>query len=498
MRLRFGKSWRSGRPADEPPLVIVDRIRSAMRLVALNAPARQCGFQPGQALAEARAILPSLEAIEYDSRADAVFLSEIAGWADRFTPLVGLDGDDGLMLDITGCAHLFGGEARLAEDVTSRLRQQGIAARAAIADTPGTAYAAARFGGPAVVPPGAEPKILKALPLLALRIPPAIVETLERLGIKRIGNLLDTPRQPLAARFGPALLQRLDQALGVEEEAISPARPMPELVAERRFAEPISLLSDISAVLRSLAVTLARRLDERGVGGRRFELSLYRVDGVVSRAEIGSGRPLRDPRLVGELFNERFAALGDELDAGFGFDLVRLSILATDDTKPAQIDLAGETDGEADLGRLIDRIGVRLGQASIVRLEAGDSHVPERSGKAIPAVADERPSPDWLPIAADEPIDRPLRLLARPEPVETLAEIPEGPPIRFRWRHASFKVARAEGPERIAAEWWREDGLTRDYFRVEDRFGQRFWLFREGLYGRDPALPRWFLQGLFA
>lgn len=469
-----------------------------MRLVALNAPARKFGFQPGQALAEARAILPALEAIECDARADAVLLSEIAGWADRFTPLVGIDGDDGLMLDVTGCAHLFGGEARLAAEIVDRLRQQGLAARATIADTPGAAYAAARFGGPAVVRPGEEPKILKGLPLLALRIPPGVVETLERVGIKRIGNLLDAPRQPLAARFGPILLQRLDQALGVEEEAISPARPMPELVAERRFAEPVSLLSDIAAVLRSLAATLARRLDERGIGGRRFELSLYRVDGVVSRAEVGSGRPLRDPRLVGELFNERFAALGDELDAGFGFDLVRLSILATDDRAPAQIDLAGETDGEADLGRLIDRIGVRLGQASVVRLESGDSHIPERSGRAVPAAAGERAAPNWLPVAGDEPIDRPLRLLARPEPVETLAEIPEGPPIRFRWRHASFEVARAEGPERIAAEWWREDGLTRDYFRVEDRSGQRFWLFREGLYGRDPAMPRWFLQGLFA
>ncbi|MCW5713295.1 MAG: DNA polymerase Y family protein [Bauldia sp.] len=499
MRLRFGKSWRSGKPADaEPALVIVDKVKSAMRLVALNAPARAFGFHRGQALAEARAIQPALEAVEYDPRADAVFLGEIAGWADRYTPLVGTDGNDGLLLDITGCAHLFGGEATLAADIVTRLKRQGIAARAAIADTAGAAFAAARFGGPAVVPSGEEAAVLKGLPLLALRIQPETVATLERVGIKRIGQLLGAPRQPLAARFGPKLLQRLDQALGDEEEAISPDRPMPELVAERRFPEPISLLSDIAAVLRSLAATLARRLDERGIGGRRFELALYRVDGVVSRAEVGSGRPLRDPRLVGELFSEKFAMLGDEIDAGFGFDLVRLSILATDDATPAQIDLAGETDGEADLGRLVDRIGVRLGTDRIVRLETGESHVPERSGRAVPAGADARRSPIWTEAWADEPIDRPLRLLARPEPVETLAEIPEGPPLRFRWRHAFFEVARAEGPERIAAEWWREDGFTRDYFRVEDRTGQRFWLFREGLYGRDEGLPRWFLQGLFA
>ncbi|MGD9738751.1 MAG: DNA polymerase Y family protein [Bauldia sp.] len=496
-RLRKGRSWRSERPAEgEAPLVIIDKIKSAMRLVALNAPAFRFGFQRGQALAEARAILPSLEALEVEPLADARLLAEIADWADRYTPLVAEDGRDGLMLDITGCAHLFGGEERLAADIVGRLKRQGILSRAAIADTPGAAFAAARYGGPPVVPPGAQEAMLAAMPLHALRLEPDIVATLERVGLKRIGQVAAAPSAPLAARFGAELILRLDQALGIDEEAISPRRPMPALLAERRFGEPISLVSDITAVVLSLAGTIAKRLEERGAGGRRFELSLYRVDGAVSRAEIGTGRPLKTPRLIGELFADKLALLGDELDVGYGFEMVRLSVLAVDDAAPAQIDLAGEADGEADLGRLIDRIGVRLGQDRVLRLLPEESHIPERSAVAVPAAAAVRPR-TWPAPVADLPIDRPLRLLARAEPVETIAEIPEGPPIRFRWRRAVYDIARAEGPERVAAEWWREDGLTRDYFRVEDGAGRRFWLYREGLYERETNAPHWYLQGMF-
>ncbi len=496
-RLRQGRSWRCGRPAEpEAPLAVVAKVKSAVRLLALNAPAFRLGLTRGQALAEALAIHPALDAVEADPAADATLLSEIADWADRYTPLVGTDGADGLLLDITGSAHLFGGEAALVADLVARLQRQGLAAYAAVADTPGAAFAAARFGGPAVVEPGGQTAMLMPLPLLALRLPPETVAMLERVGLKRIGQLVGAPRAPLAARFGAGLLRRLDEALGVEEEAISPRRPMPALIAERRFAEPISLLSDIAAIVLSLAAALALRLEERGAGGRRFELALYRVDGVVSRAEIGTGRPLRVPRLIGELFAEKFATLGEDFDAGYGFEMVRLSVLAADRDAPAQIDLSGEADGEADLARLIDRIGVRLGQGRVLRLAPRESHVPERSASAVPAAVDARLAA-WPEPVAGERIGRPLRLFATAEPVETIAEIPEGPPLRFRWRRALYEVTRAEGPERIAAEWWREDGRTRDYYRVEDRRGHRFWLYREGLYERETAAPRWFLQGLF-
>lgn len=496
-RQALGRNWRSDKRAEQP-LATVAKIKSAMRLVALNAPAFHLGLSRGQALAEARAIHPLLEAVEADPLADGKLLVEIADWADRYTPLVALDGDSGLMLDITGAAHLFGGEAAMVADLLARLEKQGFAASAAVADTPGAASAAARFTDIAIVPNGASAEMLKPLPMSALRLQPEIAAMLERVGLKRIGQIVDKPRVPLAARFGASLIRRLDQALGDEEEAISPRRAMPQLMAERRFAEPISLSSDIAGTVVSLAGSLASRLEERGIGGRSFELSLYRVDGNVSRTVVGTGRPLRTPKLIGELFAEKIELLGDELDAGFGFEMVRLAVLAADDAVPAQIDLAGESDGDADLARLIDRIGVRLGAASVAQLLPRDSHLPERSAAAVPA-ANGSAALAWPEaVMEDEPIDRPLRLFVRAEPVETLAEIPEGPPLRFRWRKALYEVVRAEGPERIAAEWWREDGLTRDYYRVEDRDGRRFWLYREGLYERETIAPRWYLHGLFA
>lgn len=492
IRARRGRPSRSAEPVDAPPLVVTARIKSALRLVAFDEAARRAGLAPGQTLAQARAMIPHLEAVEADPGADRRLLAGIADWADRYTPLVGLFGDDGLVLDITGCAHLFGGEAGLLADILGRLAAQGFAASAAIADTPGAAWAVARHGAPAVVAPGETLAALKSLPIDALRLPEAVVTGLDRLGLKRIDQIAGAPRAPLAARFGAVLLSRLDQALGTVEEAISPRRPVPALMAERFFAEPISREGDIADTLRSLAGTLAFRLSERGIGGRRFALSLYRVDGAVSRIEVGTGRPLRAPALIGELFAEKFAGLaGEEIDAGYGFDLVRLSVLTADTAAPVQIDLAGEAVGAADVDHLVDRLGARLGRSRVTRLAAGDSHVPERSWIAQPPPG----AADWP--EPDGPIDRPLRLLERAEPVEAVAEIPEGPPIRFRWRRVLYDVVRAEGPERIAAEWWLKEGPTRDYYRVEDRAGHRYWLYRDGLYGRETAAPRWYLQGLF-
>ena len=401
------------------------------------------------------------------------------------------------MLDITGAAHLFGGEAALLADLHQRLAAQGFAARATIADTPGAASAAARFADQAVVPPGEAAAMLAPLPLAALRLDRDSVSALARVGLKRIGQIIGEARAPLAARFGTALIRRLDQALGHEEEAIGPRRPVPALIAERRFAEPIAREEDIAATLSSLAAGLAASLEKQGLGARLLELALFRVDGVVNRIAVGAGRPVRTPRLVLDLFREKFAGLGDDLDAGFGFDMARLSVLAAAPAGPVQIDLAGDAHAEADLDGLIDRIGARLGPASVRRIVARDSHVPERAEMQMPADAGARPERG---IGAASPgfIDRPLRLLAKPEPVVAIAEVPDGPPVRFRWRRAFYRVTRAEGPERIAAEWWLNDDLTRDYFRVEDAAGHRFWLYREGLYRRETAAPRWYLHGVFA
>jgi protein ImuB len=482
-----------------------------MRLVALDETALRLGLKPGQPLADARAMIPSLDAVDEDAAADAALLAAIADWAERYTPLVALD-QDGLMLDVTGCAHLFGGEEAMVADMRDRLDAQGFAARAAIAGAPGAASAAARFTARTIVSFEETPAMLAPLPLAALRLDMETVSALDRVGLKRIGQILDAPRAPLAARFGSTLLRRLDQALGREEEAIGPRRPVAALIAERRFAEPISLEEDIAATLVSLAAALAQSLEQRGEGARAYELALFRVDGAVRRIAVGSSRPVRAPDLVLDLFREKFAGLAEEIDAGFGFDMVRLSVPVSAETAPAQVDLAGDAVGEADLGRLIDRIGARLGPERLSRIAHGDSHIPERaevrvdisdqaaddglrSGGARPGAA---PQIEVWPTESDGLIDRPLRLFARPEPVEATAAVPDGPPLHFRWRRALYRVARAEGPERIAPEWWRDaDALTRDYFRVEDSTGHRFWLFREGLYGRETTAPRWYLHGVF-
>ena len=520
-------------------------MKSALRLVALDATAERLGLTRGMALADARAMIPALGVADDDPAADATLIEAVADWTERYTPLVALQDQTGLYLDITGCAHLFEGESELAADLVVRLRRQGFSAHAAIADTPGAASAFARFGSDSigVVPSSDTADRLKPLPLAALRLAPETVAALDRVGLKRIGQIMGTPRAPLAARFGRGLVRRLDQALGIDEEAINPRRPAPTLLAERRFAEPIGLEEDIAAALASLAATLCQTMETRGLGARLLEFSLFRVDGVVSRTAVGTGRPLRSPKRIGALFKERFASLGDALDAGFGFDMVRLAVSEAAPLSAGQIDLTGDAAAETDLDGLIDRIGARLGARAVGRLAPRDSHLPERAESfAVYGKSAERPPssppPLWgkasgLGVAGSgapetlrpegrgvslgekgtsvdgsllppsqyeppEPISRPLRLFARPEPVEAVAEVPDGPPARFRWRRTLYRVARAEGPERIAAEWWRDDDLTRDYFRVEDSTGHRFWLFREGHYGRETTAPRWYLHGVFA
>jgi protein ImuB len=499
LRQRLGKSWRRApaAPPETAPLVVTAKVKSALRLVALDEAATRLGLTRGQPLADARAMIPALEALDHEPEADQALLESVADWAERYTPLVAVAGPASLFLDITGCAHLFGGEAALLADLVNRLTEQGFFVRAAIADTPGAA-AAARFLGNRVVPPGEAAALLAPLPLATLRIDREAVEALDRVGLKRIGQLAEAPRASLALRFGGAVLRRLDQALGIEEEAITPRRRPPSLMAERRFAEPISREEDVAATLASLAEALSAKLEERGEGARALELALFRVDGAVGRTEVGTSRPVRAPHLVADLFREKFAGLGAEIDAGFGFDMVRLSVLATSEAGPAQVDLAGDAAGEADLGQLVDRIGARLGVARVNRIAMVESHMPERAARMEPLL-------DWPaagPFAAagsEEILDRPLRLFEKPEPVEAVAEVPDGPPAVFRWRRTVYRVARAEGPERIAAEWWRTglDDLTRDYFRVEDVAGHRFWLFREGLYGREALNPNWFMHGVF-
>jgi protein ImuB len=567
----------------DTPLVVAEPVKGALRLAAINDPAARLGLRPGMALADARAMYPRIVIADADPDADRRMLIAIADWCDRYTPLVGLDPPDGLLLDITGCAHLFGGEEALRRDIVARLGDQGFQARAAMADTVGCAWAVARYGednelrtrrhppphpspargegadrvrGTLLVPSDRTTEVLLPLPLAAMRISSETVADLAQVGLKRIADVIDRPRAPLAARFGEDFVHRIDQAVGRADEPITPRLPVPPYVTERRFADPIALEADVLGTIEYLACELVRLMERHGEGARLIEAALFRTDGKVHRIAAGTGAPLRDAARIRALFVERLAAIGDECDPGFGYDVVRLGALATERCDPAQTGLAG-SDHAAELTHLVDRLGARFGLRRVTRLLPQDTHIPEYAVAAIaaamhrelpantslelrqaaahrplprlrgrdrerayttngasspfphPSPASGRGSRPKLPqqqFASSPPEQdsrapvRPIRLFERPEPIEATAAVPDGPPVQFTWRRIRYVVAHAEGPERIAMEWWRDaqgHALTRDYFRVESREGVRVWLYREGFFnGR--SLPNWFLHGVFA
>ncbi|MFC7051084.1 Y-family DNA polymerase [Hansschlegelia quercus] len=499
-RIRRRERSRSAAP-DDRPLGVVSNVRGLLRLTAVDARAVAAGCQAGAALGEARGICPELRVEPADEHGDASALDAIADWCDRYTPLVGLDGPAGLALDVTGCAHFFGGEKALADDLVTRLAAQGFCARVAVAGTMGTARALAWFTPGGVAALGEEAARVGELPIGALRIPDDARLGLTRAGLRTVAAVAARGRTELAARFGASLVTRLDETLGTIDPPISPRRPAPSRMVERRFAEPLAQTEAALAVLRALGLSLGRRLELSGEGIRRAEAAFFRTDGGVARIAIGLGAPTRDPDLLLRLFRERIDALADPLDPGFGFDMIRLSAPEAEPLLPEERDFrADEREIAArDLDELVDRLSAREGRGRVLRAFARDAHRPEAEAELSSAQGSR--AVVWAPLRPEgEPPRRPLRLFARPEAVDVLAEVPDGPPIRFVWRRAVHRVARAEGPERVALEWWRVDEapLTRDYFRVEDEAGARFWLFRDGLFVREVRHPRWYLHGLFA
>ncbi|WP_245416695.1 Y-family DNA polymerase [Undibacter mobilis] len=493
------------------PLVIAGKRGNADVLIAIDDSAEQLGLSAGMALAQARAMHPTLDVVPEDARADGELLDSIADWCLRYTPLVACDAPDGLLLDISGCAHLYGGERELVADLGRRLTQAGFAYRVAIAGTIGAAWAAAHDGRPDAYKNGEERDILAPLPLSALRLPPPVIASLGRVGLKTIGAIIDMPRSPLTARFGAELLRQLDRALGREHEPLTPRLPIAPYVAEKRFHEPIAREEDVLRTVEKLATRLATALERRGDGARRIELTLFRTDGVLRRIAAGTARPLRDAADMRALFAERLATIADELDPGFGFDMARLSVLIAEPAPAEQIGM-GSADDAGELVRLVDRLSARLGAQRVRRVVAQDSHIPEIASITLPAQTTVKDD-GWAAFnrhrSAIELAPRPLRLLSKPEPIEAVAEVPDGPPLRFKWRRALHDVVVAEGPERIEGAWWQEANeaevspaghRARDYFRVEDKSGHRFWLFRAGLY-RDlvpgTAPPAWFVHGMF-
>ncbi len=495
--------------AGRDPVVFTDRQANAVRLTALTPAALAAGLAPGLTLADARARVPGLVAIDRDHAGEARLLARAAAACRAYTPVVEPQAPEGIVLDIAGCTHAFGDEDKLAADLAARLARLGVTLRSGLGDTPEAARARARFGKD----PHAD---LLSLPVEALEAPAETVLALRRAGLKRIMDLACRPRRMLAARFGDLAL-RLGRLLGEEDRRITAERPLAPVFALRRFAEPIARVEDGLACLEDLLAETAVTLLERHAGGRCFVARFFRSDGAVPGLAVETGRPVRDPATVMRLFRERLEALSDPIDPGFGFDCVRLDVPATEPLAPAQDGLDGAGQAAEPLAELVDRLVARLGADRVARLAPLDSHTPECAVAALPAAAPAA----WDAPSEEEPPLRPLRLFDPPQPIEVTWVLPEGPPRRFVWRRRQHEVARWEGPERIGAEWWRRRitaetwlrrdetdhplplpagaaGLTRDYYRVEDKAGHRFWLFRHGLQEAETGQPGWYVHGLFA
>jgi protein ImuB len=530
----------SGEPVDpEAPFVLAVPGSGGLRIAALNEAAEAAGLALGEPLADARAKAGELQTRAIDSAADDAALRRLALWATRYTPTASPwgeeNGADGFFLDIEGAAHLFGGEERLLADLSLRLEKNfGLPARLAVADTPGMAWALARFAHTPspVLPSGQEAQALAPLPVEALRLSPDTCRALRRLGFKTIGALLDKPRAPFAARFPAELLRRIDQALGRIEEPLIPIVAPPVYHTLRYLLEPLLTQEAIVALASRLTRTLVQVLTRDDVGARGLRLSLYNVDGAVETIDITLTLPSRNVAHMMRLIDLKLEKLAAAEDAGFGFEAVGLAVTRAERIAARQDELIapslpspasggglgwGHADHSERCAVLVDTLRQRLGPHSVRGFAPVASHLPERAEMLQPVAAETAEA--W---PQPEQKSRPLLLLPRAEPTEVMALIPDGPPRRFRWRGVTYEVTGAQGPERIANEWWRLDtpsahsresgnpepgprlrgderreAPTRDYYLVEDSGGHRFWLYREGLYERETAAARWFVHGLF-
>lgn len=509
-------------------------------VVAVDAAAEQAGITPGMPLASAQAIVPSIVTVARDPARDRALVRRLARWSERYTPLVAIDGSDGLLLDVTGSAHLFGGEAALIAGITARLGAFGLSARTALAATAGAARALARWGAAGtILAEGDTAAGIAALPIEALGLDSETTADLLRLGLKRIGDLYPLPRAALAHRFGASLLDCLDRTLGRIAQPLSPERFAAPWRQRIPFAEPVGDRARLARAVEDGLARLCRRLREEARGARRLRCTFERLGAPPQAADIGTARPVRDPRHLARLF----AGPLETLSAGDGVEAVIVEVLRTEPLPPEQTHAAMQAPamrpdtgvsqpsagaaGEARLADLLDRLGNRLGFDRVVCFRPLASHLPECAYAAVPAGAASIPTAWPAP-----PVPRPIRLLATPEPIEVLAHRAQdgepaddaAPPALFRRRstrhretqRGTHQVTVAIGPERISWAWWRDDpdwrASQRDYWRIEDADGRRFWLFRRlpdgetdlaanetGAEEEDEATsPAWFLHGFFA
>ncbi len=539
---RVGRGTSNGREtarhggAPGHPFALVESSQRGVRLTAVNAAAEAHGILAGDALADARAVFPALATAQANPAADRARLRRLARWLGRYgiaRNAYGFvqNGASGYRLrrysvwvDISGVAHLYGGEEGLLADMARRLASFGLTARLGLACTFGAAHALAWFGcchrrQCAVAAPGAMAQAVAGLPVEALRLDSASTQLLGRLGFKTIGSLIGVPRLALERRFrsrddSARVMLRLDQALGERAEPRRPLVEPPAMSVEALFADPLVSADGLSSETGRLVGRLCVQLEKAGLGVRALRLAIHRSDGTVAGAAIGTSRPAHDARHLSRLLAEKIAGL----DLGFGVDMLVLEAARVEAAPGVQqaltvaVDRSPEasTADEARAAVLIDRLANRLGRGRVARLMPRASHWPERAEILVPALSCrvEPASPECWRVAGR--VQRPLLLLAAPEPVSVMAEVPEGAPVRLSWRRLNHRIVRASGPERIEPEWWREIGAVdgsrsrvRDYYTIETAAGARFWVFRAGRYGadddggEDARAPGWFIHGVF-
>ncbi len=448
------------------------------------------GIETGMVVSDARAIYPSLKILDDDPKLAERILKSIAKWCIRYTDAVAIDLPNGLILDVSGCAHLWGGEKNYIKDINTRLINRGYDVRATIADTIGAAWAIAHYGDISpIVESGKQMEAILPLPPSALRLEEPITDRLMKLGLRKISQFIHMPRVALRRRFGPDLLLKLDQALGNEEEPIKTVQPIEPFRERLPCLEPIVTFTGIEIALERLLEKVCKRLMQEGKGIRKAVFSGYRVDNKIEKIEIGTNRATHNQKHLFKLFAEKIS----DIEPALGIELFMLEAIKTEKLSPKQEKLWDSASGlKADaVSELMDRLMNRFGPAPIHRYMPDEHHWPERSFKPASDLHASIES-SWI---VDRP--RPILLLPKPQPIEVTAPIPDYPPMLFRYQGELHKIVKADGPERIEPEWWIAEGLHRDYYSVEDEEGKRYWLFRAGHYAEEDP-PQWFIHGFFS
>lgn len=463
--------------------------RGRMMVTASSQALDQEGITPGMVVADVRAILPSVEVFPADPIADEKLLKSLAEWSLYYTPIAATDPPDGLMLDISGCAHLWGGELPYLQTIMTRFHRSGFDIRASIADTIGTAWAVARYyKNKPIVDPDGQSEALQPLPPVALRLDTVILQRLGKLGFRQIGQLTRIPGPNLRRRFGDTLLNRLGQALGTVSEVLQPVQPTPAYREQLPCLEPICTATGIEIALKRLLETLCERFSREGKGLRIGIFKGHRIDGETEQVSIGTSKPSRSPAHLFKLFELKIP----EIEPALGIELFELEATLVEEVSDSEeTTLWGmDNSNQTAISELLDNIAGKVGMKTIHRYLPQEHYWPERSVKEASSM-EEQPGTQWR---TDRP--RPILLLPVPIRIEVMVALPDYPPVHFRYNGNIIRVASADGPERIEQEWWLQTGPPRDYYQVEDENGARYWLFRLGLYGAGE--PQWFLHGFFA